>query len=377
MTSRDTQKNGRSAVLDIVRMAAIVLVLLRHGISVPEFETPESGVSLYIYHLCANGWLGVDLFFVLSGHLLTKQILRDSSTGNFSRARFLRRRAIRTLPPFLLMLFASWFGLLGLSDAAQGAGRDYLALMYSLMLVSDYFPPPVLVVFWSLAVEEKFYLLMALFIPILIRRSRLTVIILMSAVITLVVVSRYLIYDPDSIDSYADFFWQYRAPSHYAGVGIVIGVVTGFISDQMPKSKHYPHTLTAAILTGVAITVLAVFPWTKEQYWHASLLVIPAFSILAGAIILLAPDAIDPRPGAQWAGRISRNIANAAYSLYLVHFPIAWFLAKALRPADAELLVQALFWCAYLLGTALIGGIFFRLIEKPCVEISRRLPATG
>ena len=97
------------------------LVLLRHGVSVPDLAPPDGLIESALYNIAANGWLGVDLFFVLSGYLLSSQILRDcQSPLGFDRLNFLVRRALRTMPAFLLVLLLLWSGFLSKSLQTGG-----------------------------------------------------------------------------------------------------------------------------------------------------------------------------------------------------------------------------------------------------------------
>ena len=138
-----------------LRGIAVLLVLLFHA-SVPGFK---------------GGFVGVDIFFVLSGYLITGNLLREvKSTGQIRFKEFYARRIRRLLPASVLVLFttlivvAIWFPPLLLPGAAvdiSSAGL-YVSNMDFAIRATDYFsnstiPSPVLH-FWSLGVEEQFYL---------------------------------------------------------------------------------------------------------------------------------------------------------------------------------------------------------------------------
>jgi len=144
--------------IDGLRAVAVLPVILFHA-----------GVELF-----SGGFVGVDVFFVISGYLITSIILKEQQTGTFSLVRFYERRARRILPALFLVVIAcipfAWIWLL--PEDLKSFGKSLIAVptFTSNILFareSDYFTPlaelkPLLHT-WSLAVEEQFYV----FFPIL------------------------------------------------------------------------------------------------------------------------------------------------------------------------------------------------------------------
>ena len=156
--------------IDGLRAIAVLAVLLFHA---------NAGVS--------GGYVGVDVFFVISGYLITRLILEDIDAGRFQIQKFWERRVRRILPALAVVTFstlvAGWFLLLpegfqelGESVAAQTMlGSNFYFWMHS-WINSGYFAPasemkPLLHT-WSLAVEEQFYLLFPFLLVALKRFSR-------------------------------------------------------------------------------------------------------------------------------------------------------------------------------------------------------------
>jgi peptidoglycan/LPS O-acetylase OafA/YrhL len=149
--------------VDVLRGAAVLAVVVFHGMA---YQAPHvewgSRLGDWLYGLTAWGWLGVNLFFVISGFLITG-ILDDTLVRRNFYKRFYLRRALRILPAYLAVLALAW--------ATGFVTPNYvtvcvlfLANMPGLFLRHGYlFYGP----FWSLAVEEQFYLLW----PMLYRRS--------------------------------------------------------------------------------------------------------------------------------------------------------------------------------------------------------------
>jgi peptidoglycan/LPS O-acetylase OafA/YrhL len=154
--------------LDSVRGIAILLVLFLHGMARPLNAELSHGGDL-ILAISGYGGVGVNLFFVLSGFLITGILVNSRSNPDYYR-RFYTRRALRILPAFyatlLLLMLGGWIGwrffLASILFLANSANLVGVAIQYG--------------PFWSLAVEEHFYM----FWPLVVRRSssRLLVIIL-------------------------------------------------------------------------------------------------------------------------------------------------------------------------------------------------------
>ena len=144
------------AALDGLRAAAILLVLARHAVM--PFRA-DGGMAFEVFGWqiatpLVNGWIGVDLFFVLSGFLISHSIIRRRD--GFRLGRYVARRALRIVP--------AYYAMLGI--AAAGAIPFYtvdpellgLRILYHALFLQDYLPSGIVVAFWSLGVEEKFYI---------------------------------------------------------------------------------------------------------------------------------------------------------------------------------------------------------------------------
>ena len=140
--------------IDVLRGTAVVAVVVYHGMA---YQAPnlawESPAIGWLYGLTAWGWLGVNLFFVISGFLITG-ILDDTMQRRNYYQRFYLRRALRILPAYLALLLLAWAtGFV--TPNYMVICLFFLANMPGLFLHHGYlFYGP----FWSLAVEEQFYL---------------------------------------------------------------------------------------------------------------------------------------------------------------------------------------------------------------------------
>ena len=167
--SKELQKK-RNTSLDVLRAAAIILVVNCHIVS-GYYASSHSPVPAPLGILRMGGH-GVDLFFILSGWLLGRQLceeLRD--TGGIELRRFWLRRWLRTLPAYYAILLGTYLQVII-------QGKQPIRYCY-LWFAQNYVDPmPYFAISWSLCVEEHFYLLVAPFLLILARSHRAATVLL-------------------------------------------------------------------------------------------------------------------------------------------------------------------------------------------------------
>lgn len=326
--------------IDGLRAVAVGAVLLFHA-DAPGFS---------------GGYLGVDIFFVISGYLITRIILREQEAGRFSFARFYLRR-LRRLGPALLAtiaatLVAGAFLLtpehmrsLGASAAfaAASASNVYFWLQSGYFDTSAIYKP--LLHTWSLGVEEQFYFVWPALILIMLGAGRQ---LFWPLIAVLGLVS--LLAAEARIGAHAAevfFHFPYRV-SEFA-----IGALAVWAS---PKISRAPQRLREALTAvGLAAIIAAVFSYDEGSRVPGLAALPPA---LAAALIILGGDgwtsrALLQNPVSVFVGRIS-------YSLYLVHWPVVVFYKYAVKEdfGAADILI--------VLGLSVALGWFsFRFIETP------------
>ncbi|CAN0501604.1 unnamed protein product, partial [Phaeothamnion confervicola] len=116
---------------------------------------------------CLNGWAGVDLFFVLSGFLIASHLIRSQSRPDrsWSLKAYMKKRVLRIVPAYYAVLLVLFIGLPFYPLDPRELGWRFT---YHLLFLQDYYPANLVSSFWSLGVEEKFYLLLPLLLyPVL------------------------------------------------------------------------------------------------------------------------------------------------------------------------------------------------------------------
>jgi peptidoglycan/LPS O-acetylase OafA/YrhL len=177
MTVPNVPPEIREPVLDGVRGVAISAVLWHHFVVYSGFS-PSVLFDRVLWETGTQGWVGVDLFFVLSGFLITG-ILYDSRSSGRYYVNFFGRRALRILPLYYVFLAITFLILPAFLDhqRADALTRDqawYWSYLVNFKIAIDGWPSPThLGHFWSLAIEEQFYLIWPFVVRTLSRRRLL------------------------------------------------------------------------------------------------------------------------------------------------------------------------------------------------------------
>src|SRR5579859_4453103 len=162
--------NGsRNPALDFLRFAGVLLVMFAHT-SIQGLSLPEK----IAYYIGGGGWVGVDLFFVLSGYLVSGLIFKEvDAEGTFNSTRFLIRRGFKIYPAYYLFLaFALGVTYLGHYNSHE----NNLRILYEALFICNYAnPDPLHGWLWSICVEEHFYFFLCVLLAMLIRFRLLSV----------------------------------------------------------------------------------------------------------------------------------------------------------------------------------------------------------
>ncbi|MGH3469756.1 MAG: acyltransferase family protein, partial [Thermocrispum sp.] len=334
-----------------LRAVAVLLVALNHA-GVP-------GLS--------GGYIGVDVFFVVSGFLITSILLSDHERhGRVSFARFYARRARRILPAasvvLLATLLASW-RLLDYVRANDVVGDVVWAAFFGANLRfaaqdTDYFaadlaPSPVQH-FWSLAVEEQFYLLWPVLLAVVLvaRRRRLLATVLVALCLASLCWS-VLQTPADPMSAYFSTLTR----GYELGAGALLAVGAGAVARLSTQAK--------AVLgwSGLAAVLLAATTFgdtTPFPGYHALLPVLGTVAIIAGGLDGRRVDAPAFGAVALLGRRPLRWIGDVSYSLYLWHWPFL-ILAAGYAGGDLSLGTNLVL----LAGAVAASALTFYLVENP------------
>src|SRR5216683_613406 len=318
-------------------------------------------LSVVLYHLSGKalpgGYLGVDMFFVVSGFLITSIIWREGQNGQFSIVRFYDRRIRRIMPALLLLLFATTVVaiLLLLPADLIGYGKSLLS---SLAFVGNiyfwrdttYFSrladEKPLLHLWSLGVEEQFYILAPLLIVLLVRRwprgalpvfVGLTLLSLAANVFALLV------------DGSSPAFYLLPTRAWELGFGAVLAMIPPNLGLSTASSGK------VALLGGLLIVFSLLHPLE-----HFVLLPV-ALPLVAGtALVTFCGRSTLPAMNRALTVRPLVFIGLISYSLYLWHWPIIvfakYYLVRDLSAVESLGALALMFACA---------TVSWGLIERP------------
>lgn len=347
----------RNLGLDIVRFFAVFLVLLRHA---DVGLLNSSTLELLKY----GGWVGVDLFFVLSGFLISSLLFKEyKKTKEINLRRFLIGRAFKIYPSFwLLILFYGFFLFL------VKRPPSFSQIAHEILLVQNYLPG-FLGFTWSLAVEEHFYLGLALLFAVLrkLRKSRMFDSIPLVFLVISVACLVLRIYYIGSAQVFSIFPYSYF--SHLRIDSLFFGVFLSYFYHFRSLQQHIKGIPSLVFLVFGIILLAPAFvvsPYTDRWLftWGFVLLYLGSGAIILGAITLeRSKNMILVFLG---------EMGMASYSIYLWHL---WF--KELGLGLLQKLIHThspvLLFSVYLFGSFFAGWLMNRCFEKPMLQIRERL----
>ncbi len=297
---------ARMPELDSLRGIAILLVLYYHGFASRYGTTGLSGLQKFLVGLTAPGWAGVNLFFALSGFVITGILLDSKQRPDYFR-RFYWRRALRILPAYYaLLLLLPLFGRYGL--LGENVSWKFLGLSaVCLANVTVFFGVPMQFgVLWSLAVEEHFYLIWPVIVRHLRRGAIAGVALLIAAAATLARV--------------AAFRLGYDALAHYTWL-VADGLAFGSLLAVLARGPRPSRAVNALIAVGaLAGVVMVVVPFHRAFLGGA--LNVTALNLLCTAVVAvtLLLGASSWSSLVRW--RILGFFGEISYGLYLIHMLI-------------------------------------------------------
>lgn len=305
-----------------------------------------------------GGFLGVDIFFVISGYLITSILIKENTTQNFSLLSFYERRARRILPALFFVLsistVAAWFifspnALIQYAESLI-ASVSFVANIY-FWLTTNYFNADTtlkpLVHIWSLGIEEQFYFLFPLlFLFLWSKKKRLYIVLSLCFIISLISADLTSHTNPNSsfyllhtrawellAGSFCAFYLanRTRPPTHtFSQLNSAIGLLAVVLSFLVISStNHHPGLITLLPVLGTVFIILYANPRT----WTARLLSLKPLV---------------------WIGLLS-------YSAYLWHQPLFAFTRFITFSATLELKTSL----ALIALTFVLAWMSWRFVEKP------------
>lgn len=366
---QDLQPRAYIPSIDGVRAIAILLVLLIHFQIVPK----STRLERWLFFFTNFGWTGVDLFFVLSGFLITGILLSTRQSSKYFLA-FYARRVLRIFPAYYLLLI----GLLatGVLRGGPHAGFPcnpiwYVLYCQNIAMVGAAPVGGAYMVTWSLAVEEQYYLLW----PIIVRKvlPRYLGAVLGSMFVLAPLIRAFVCFkmrDPRA----AYVLMPCRMDALAAG-GIV-----ALLSHTEPLEKWRRRGLVG-LLMGVCGVLSLVCVQKNFAYLESGTLIygFSSLALLYSSALLLIVSSSSNAPFARWlSARWLRLVGRYSYAMYLFHIPVksvALFMVPRLANPRSVPYIWGTQWVLQILFYALAATITFLLAALSWYVLERRMLA--
>ena len=320
-------------------------------------------VLVYHAHWLDGGYIGVDIFYVISGYLITGILIRElESTGRISLISFYARRTKRLLPSSLVVIAVT--GVVGFillpASTRHDFGRDlvaastYISNFLFALWQNDYqnlnSTPSPFIHFWSLAVEEQFYLFWPFLIFVLYRIGGKRAIFL-GIVATLISSFLFSLYLTERAPIWSFYILPTRAWELAAGALLIF----------LPEIKRHRPLLALTALVAISIATIAFDETTPFPGFAA---ITP---VSATVLLIACRDKWPPFINVVGNSRIIQWLGAISYPLYLWHWPILVIPALYLGRGISQLETIGL-----LLTTVILADITHRFIESPLRNIKFR-----
>lgn len=326
--------------IDGLRAIAVSLVIFNH-----------LGWSLF-----SGGYIGVDIFFVISGYLITIILTRDIQAQQFSIARFYKKRVVRLAPAYFTVLAV--VSLIAWQVMLPGELTEYFkSVMYATVLIAnlymrnevgDYFSPSVenvpLLHLWSLGVEEQFYIFWPLILWLFLARASRKYLWLMisTLIIVLLVYAQYQL-------------TQNPAKAYYSMPVRAFELLIGALITCLPRPKLPKKLLQILVWLGVLVLFAAAIYFDQQTPFPGLMALIPC---LATAVIIYLGQSV-PATNLLLSNQLSTWIGKISYPLYLWHWPIIVLFGIYMLPLNTENQI------IILLLSVLLAFLTYQLAEKP------------
>ena len=316
-------------------------------------------MPVVLYHLnpslMPSGYIGVDVFLVISGYLISNIIISATAEGSFSLQQFYVRRIKRILPLCYVVIFttliAGWvlsFPATYRMEANSAISALFFLANVRFAITTDYFNPSQdapLLHLWSLSLEEQFYFILPLLCLFLVRIKRQDSMLILSIGLLLLslLLSQYMI----GIDKYKALAY-FLLPTRMAGllVGVIVALL---VQKQYRLTGNRYGILGMILLLGSAVFI--------DKAWFPG--VISLLPCLATALLILsAPDALVNR---LLATRPLVFVGKISFSIYMWHWPMLVFARRVMGPDDPFNWITG---SLFLLCLLLVASLSYVFIEN-------------
>jgi len=355
VTQRTAAPAGRIDAIQALRAIAVIIVVAYHlTVLFPNPHEARWAVPAPLYF----GYAGVDLFFVLSGFIITHVTRRDP----FDPREFAAKRVVRILPLYWLVttiILALWLIRPGMVDIRADSALRYIVDSYLLLPTPE---RPLLGVGWTLEHEFQFYALIGILLTLGMRRFAVPALLILFAI----GIALHVVIDPDSAQ-----FWDWKLFSLYS-FQFALGIIAYRINQRW-RLRHAWVGIAAGVILFIATAWIATPLMNQER--EVTVVAAGAFGLVrtigygvASFVLTLGVLAL---PAAQdmertAVGRSVMLIGDASFSIYLFHNLVLQTIALVTRRMSVDAAFAAAI--AAMIIVILSGIALHRLLERPLLK---------
>ena len=319
---------------------------------------PVLGIHGFYGHAFTGGFLGVDIFFVLSGFLITTLLIDEYvASGSVDLKKFYARRALRIIPPLVVgVLIAAVFWQSGNLRASLPAILFFYANLLDLKDLGSMHHT------WSLSIEEQFYLFWPALFLLVARRGMGDVIRLTGALIAAAFCLRVVMYAAGFDHEFLYRFTFTRIDDLAAGCLAAVWLRRNESAGSLPRGA----------LSGLFIFICGVFLLMPPKDNGFMLTVGYTFFAFCFALFIMLTVSIEgPHPiRALLSSRAMRYFGRRSYGLYVYHLPIFFALEHLRDPGNPYNFV--LVTMGKFAATFAVAEISFRVVESPALALKAK-----
>ncbi len=338
--------------LDGLRALSVGFVLLIHG----------------SFGHITGGFLGVDIFFVISGFIITRLLMSEySKTGRLDFKKFYMRRIIRIFPPLLVCVI---MGVLYMGLTQDQTFKDMsLMVVSSLFFVSNFQSTEIMGVIahtWSLAIEEQFYIIWPALFLCLLRGKPRSIFIVLTTIVILTILARIYILKAGINPKYIYSLTFTRID------GLAIGALLAVSEKSFVNycGRLLPLVSNVTLTLAMSAVCFCLFFVTLGFMTH-NVFAFTGFAVFSAALIfsaIYAPKTHLIKRGLNL--EIMRYFGRRSYGLYLYHYPIFRAIEYGYVPTSPVSHIAVL---AFKLGVSfLVTELSWRFMEKPLLALKTK-----
>jgi peptidoglycan/LPS O-acetylase OafA/YrhL len=379
----DVKPARHIAALDGLRGIAVLAVLLFHFSWAFPDTTPLLSALRKVFW---SGWIGVDLFFVLSGYLITRGLVKDSQYSVSKRLKlFWARRAFRIFPLYYIVLIGGTLACFALGQREHVPGVGYWLYFQNYTLAFDPMALRWTAHFWSLAIEEQFYFVWPLFVLFVSRQKRLNWALLLLVASAVARAALILV-----LPKVPQLHWDaeqtaklvYRAtPTHMDG--LLVGALLAMLeADPAHAWNLFVVRFAKPLFYGCFVLFLAMMLWTRGFNDYDRRVMIAGYPLLAvlfsASVHLAANGKFTPVVQRALSRGVFAACGKVSYGMYIFHWVFVALYAPAQEAYIATLSpnLGALFSLALIAGgmgiTYGLAVLSFKFVEAPFLTLKEK-----